>query len=98
MCNDREQSRIKEWTSIHVFCRTAEFAFIKPSTDPGKSIRIYQNITETPFYLLILLFIDITGRFMSITNFTRLEYIAQFRTISLSNRINRFKLILLKHP
>ena len=97
-CNDREQSRIKEWTSIHVFCRTAEFAFIKPSTDPGKSIRIYQNITETPFYLLILLFIDITGRFMSITNFTRLEYIAQFRTISLSNRINRFKLILLKHP
>ena len=62
MCNDREQTRTKEWTSIHVFCHTAEFAFIKPSTDPGKSIRIYQNITKTPFYLLILLFIDITNK------------------------------------
>ena len=27
------KSRIKEWTSIHVFCRTAELAFIKPSTN-----------------------------------------------------------------
>ena len=54
MCNDREQSRIKEWTSIHVFCRTAELAFIKPSTDSGRSIRISEYHKNTIFTILII--------------------------------------------
>ena len=61
MCNDREQYHaIKEWTSIHVFCRTAELAFIKHSTSSRKPNRINQNITKTPFlqfYIYLLLFI-----------------------------------------
>ena len=51
-CNDREPSRIKEWTSIHVFCRTAELAFIKHSTDPGRSIRISEYHKNTIFTIL----------------------------------------------
>ena len=54
MCNDREQSRIKEWTSIHVFCRTAELAFIKPSTNSGRPIRIPEYHKNTIFTILIL--------------------------------------------
>ena len=56
---------IKEWTSIHVFCRTAELAFIKPSTSSREDpIRIYQEhhkntiFTILIIYLLLLLFIN----------------------------------------
>ena len=43
LCNDRELSHMEECTSIHVFCRTAKFAFIKSSTDSKRSIWIYQE-------------------------------------------------------
>ena len=46
----------KEWTSIHVFCRTAEFAFIKPSTDPGRSIRIYQEYHKNTIFTILTIY------------------------------------------
>ena len=63
MCNDREQYHaIKEWTSIHVFCRTAELAFIKPSTSSRKPNRISEHHKNTIFTVLITFTIYLTNR------------------------------------
>ena len=45
---------IKEWTSIHVFCRTAELAFIKHSTSSRKLNRISEHHKNTIFTILII--------------------------------------------
>ena len=45
---------IKEWTSIHVFCRTAELAFNQDSTSSRKLNRISEYHKNTIFTILII--------------------------------------------
>ena len=48
---------IKEWTSIHVFCRTAELPFIKHSTSSRKLNRISEHHKNTIFTILIIIYL-----------------------------------------
>ena len=94
MCNDRELSRIEKSKTCLNFQYMRSVAL--PNLPLSSPVLIqedqleYQNITKTP-YLTILTFIDITGRF----EYYKTRIYRQFRSISLSNRINKYKLILL---
>ena len=68
----------------HEFCCTAEFAFIKPSTDSEDQLEYHKNTIFNNFNR----FIDITNKTGFITlklDYTGLEYMP----ISLSNRIHK---------
>ena len=92
MCNDKELSRIEmsETSSNLQYMRSVALPNL-PLSSPvliQKDQLEYQNITKNTIFNNFNRFIN-KNRIMSNTG---LEYIAQFRSISLLNWINKYKL------